>query len=307
MATDAEIRAVLAEVRTLMADVRAMAFGPGVGRFEDGTEAAPGVRFAEDLDTGLYRQAPDRLAIATGGVDRLVVDGTAVEVIGPLYAQLVNLQRQNQSAASPGLYPNGIYSSSHTDSAGWPESLMTMIGVRDGNSRHAQIAFKKDTGKAYVRAAINADSWGSWRKLFSGADIVGTIQRDANGNHVGGVIEDGSNANGEYVLLANGFAIAQSRRLIRATSTDPQFFPFPIAFSSTRTAASMSGNAASASDPAGGTNFTNRFRAYCSTVISTDTSGTGGWKARCRPDLFGYDTSSVSDFGAVLFASGFVQ
>lgn len=306
MATDADIRAVLAEVRTLLADVRAMTLGPGVGRFEDGTEAAPGVRFREDLDTGLYRKSPDRLALVTGGADRLIANPDSVEVAGPLYAQLVNLQRQNQAAAAPGLYPDGIYSSSHTDSAGWPETLMTMIGVRDGNSRHAQIAFKKDTGKTYVRAGINADSWGPWRKLFSGADIVGTIQRDAAGNHTGGIIENGSNANGEYVLFANGFALAQSRRLIRANSTEPQFYPFPIAFSSTRTAASISGNAASTSDPAGGTNFNNRFRAYTATVVSTDVTGAGGWKVRCRPDFFGYDATSVSDFGAVLFASGFV-
>ena len=39
-----------------------------------GTAALPGVAFAVDEDTGMYRNASDQLAFATGGVERILID-----------------------------------------------------------------------------------------------------------------------------------------------------------------------------------------------------------------------------------------
>ena len=42
----------------------------------DGTAAAPGISFANDLNTGIYRPGNDQLAISTGGTGRLFVDAS---------------------------------------------------------------------------------------------------------------------------------------------------------------------------------------------------------------------------------------
>lgn len=50
--------------------------GAGKGLFSDGTVAAPGVRFASDQDTGIYRSGPNTFGMVTGGVLRMWYDGT---------------------------------------------------------------------------------------------------------------------------------------------------------------------------------------------------------------------------------------
>ncbi|RMG97531.1 MAG: hypothetical protein D6706_08395, partial [Chloroflexi bacterium] len=44
------------------------------GLFASGTAAAPGIAFASDTNTGLYRPYSDAVSIATGGADRLFID-----------------------------------------------------------------------------------------------------------------------------------------------------------------------------------------------------------------------------------------
>lgn len=46
----------------------------GLGMFSDGTVAAPGVRFTNDQDTGLFRYGGNALALVTGGVGRVFVN-----------------------------------------------------------------------------------------------------------------------------------------------------------------------------------------------------------------------------------------
>ena len=45
---------------------------------EDGTVAAPGLAFASDIDTGLYRPAADQIAVSTNGVERVKYGTTEV-------------------------------------------------------------------------------------------------------------------------------------------------------------------------------------------------------------------------------------
>lgn len=87
--------------------------GQGSLRFEalqvqhpNGTPAAPSVTFASDLDTGIYRSAADSVAIATGGVSRLVVNNGGASVTGSFTVPA-------GSQAVPGLQfggaTNGVY------------------------------------------------------------------------------------------------------------------------------------------------------------------------------------------------------
>jgi len=48
----------------------------------DGTAAAPGISFASDTNTGIYRPGADQLAISTGGTGRLFVDASGNVGIG---------------------------------------------------------------------------------------------------------------------------------------------------------------------------------------------------------------------------------
>lgn len=48
----------------------------------DGTAAAPGISFASDTNTGIYRPGADQLAISTGGTGRLFVDASGRVGVG---------------------------------------------------------------------------------------------------------------------------------------------------------------------------------------------------------------------------------
>ncbi|MFD2174337.1 hypothetical protein [Rhodobacter lacus] len=61
---------VATQLAALISAYQGIYDGPGQGKFGDGTLAAPGLRFAADLDTGFYRPGANQLAFAEGGVDR---------------------------------------------------------------------------------------------------------------------------------------------------------------------------------------------------------------------------------------------
>lgn len=69
--------------------------GVGAGLFADGSPAAPGLRFANDQDSGIRRTGSNALALVAGGSDRLLVDGSGVNVAGrmtTLQADMVGVQ-----------------------------------------------------------------------------------------------------------------------------------------------------------------------------------------------------------------------
>lgn len=59
--------------------------GVGQGLFADGGNAVPGIRFAADQDTGLFRYGPNLMSAATGGTERMRF-GDTNSSIAPLYA-----------------------------------------------------------------------------------------------------------------------------------------------------------------------------------------------------------------------------
>lgn len=50
--------------------------GPLAGRFENGTAGEPGIAFASDVNTGIYRVSADKMAIVTNGIARATIDST---------------------------------------------------------------------------------------------------------------------------------------------------------------------------------------------------------------------------------------
>jgi hypothetical protein len=64
----------------------------------DGTAGSPGIAFANDLNTGIYRPGSDQIAISTGGTGRLFVDSSGRVGVGTSSPQQL-LHVHNSSAA----------------------------------------------------------------------------------------------------------------------------------------------------------------------------------------------------------------
>jgi len=121
----------------------------------DGTNLLPGIAFADDLNTGIYRPGADQLAISTGGAGRLFVDssgrvgvgttapGNTLEVIGDLSNGLTgkgtinitsNTTTNNGFDASPSIGFSAPYST------GGPRILYGAVAAGKANSNSGNSA-----------------------------------------------------------------------------------------------------------------------------------------------------------------------
>jgi len=83
--TQSYIRELASQAAALVNDYAGVAAGAGEGKFADGTQAVPGIRFSADENTGVRRTGSDAVALVTGGTDRVTVSATgAVAVPGTL-------------------------------------------------------------------------------------------------------------------------------------------------------------------------------------------------------------------------------
>lgn len=76
------LRDTATQLASLVLTYSAVVTGIGAGKFPDGTVGAPGVRFANDEDTGIYRPGANIVAIATNGTERVRVDAAGNISIG---------------------------------------------------------------------------------------------------------------------------------------------------------------------------------------------------------------------------------
>jgi adhesin HecA-like repeat protein len=80
------IRDLASQAADLVNQYSTIANFAGQGKFGDGTATNPGIRFSDDLDTGLYRIGANILGISAGGGERVRVTTTGVAVTGTLSA-----------------------------------------------------------------------------------------------------------------------------------------------------------------------------------------------------------------------------
>lgn len=235
---DVEIATALQQ---LIDDYQATLDGAGQGKFENGTLAAPGMRFINDLNTGLRRAAADRLALVAGGVDQLTVD--AASGLGGALVQDGKTDAGAGKVMLNGAHGLGAsYPATLTDTedpalvtgfsligggtANRPGTLLgglvTIAGYLDSLT---QFAMDRNTGDAWVKAT---DSDGNvaqdWSMLFAQHNIVGTIA-------AGAAIETGSFGNGDYIRFRGGAQICWLN-VLSTNSGSLKNWTFPAAFSS---------------------------------------------------------------------------
>lgn len=93
----------------------------GTGLFGNGSESQPSITFQTDTNTGIYRLGEDDFGITTGGVTRMAIDGTSIEV-GTLSNNL-NLNVNGTSSATRFRAGDGII--------GTPSYSFTTSGAQD--------------------------------------------------------------------------------------------------------------------------------------------------------------------------------
>lgn len=231
----------------------------------DGSAANPGIGFAADPDTGLSRPGANQIGLSAGGVTRAVLSTGALQLDVPLTGTAVQASASDISvpgrlvrtdgalAATLGSF-GGYHAASanrniDTVAAGDAGLYSTANpGTFPPNAGFYWIATQKlYSGEASLQRAVrytssgipqdqsiwwrvrsnNAEGWGPWQRVYSQASILGAVSQ-SGGVPTGAVIERGSNANGDYVRLADGTQICT--RSMAASSGAPATWTFPATF-----------------------------------------------------------------------------
>jgi len=78
--TQSYIRDLASQAATLVNGYQAVKDEVGSGKFTDGTQTVPGIRFTSDDDTGVRRVGANSLALVAGGVDQATVSASGVNL-----------------------------------------------------------------------------------------------------------------------------------------------------------------------------------------------------------------------------------
>lgn len=228
-----------------------------------GTAALPGLAFAGDPDTGLTRPAADQIGLTTGGVQRALLSGSALQLDVPLTGTAVQSGTDDTTsgrllrvgAFGLGLEANGRPAPGNdanlclitgfnyrfsTNGANCPVSnpyggsLHVFRGIGgDAASYRIQQLFMSAANLLYHRASADSGvTWTTWRRLLHNENVLGTVTQ-SSGVPTGAICERGSNANGEYVRYADGTQICARTdlTLVRtATTTLATTWTWPAAF-----------------------------------------------------------------------------
>lgn len=234
----------------------------GQGRFLDGTLTAPGMAFDADRDTGFFRPDENILALVAGAVEQLrltggVASGAAVQsneldaTAGKLMkVGAFGLGHNTQNLApnndvSDGI-PSGFYTTDANTTGTGSEtsvngSLLHVARATGLGSPGAFQLWQRGVGDLLYRhfqSGVPTD----WAAIYTTGNILGTVSQ-SGGVPTGAVIERGSNANGEYVRLADGTQICTHTMPTVATDTafgglysgPVETWNFPAAFFGTPT------------------------------------------------------------------------
>ena len=207
------------------ADTASLLFQTGFsGRAEMGTAGNDNWSIKVSPDGSTWTQAllidaatgkatgPALRGLGVSGVPEIVNDLDAVTTSG-FYAVLIDSQTVGAPVSAGEL------------------SLIVAPGQNMNNT--VQIATVMATGRVFCRTRY-ATAWGLWREFVSRYAIVGTVSQ-SGGIPTGALIEQGSNANGDYVRFADGTQLCWHRSDIASRAAGSAVFvdwTFPAAFAS---------------------------------------------------------------------------
>lgn len=227
--SQAPIRDLYSAVNSLVVEYRGIADGPGQGLFFDGSATAPGLRFANDQDTGFARSASNQIGVVTGGKVRATIDDTVLRYsgvradIGPAVStpgsgghfRLHNDAGQQQwllgHLGNVGATALSIYNivtgneAARIDTAG-----NFLIGVGSGNEHRIRKGAANNAGNAILN--VMADAFTATFTAVSGgqgssANAAMRLATDANTGrslNAGGTINASGADYAEYVRKADG-------------------------------------------------------------------------------------------------------
>jgi hypothetical protein len=223
---------------------------------QSGNAGSPGLAFADQSNTGIFRPAASVLALSVNGTERVRFTTSGLQVTGLLTGtavvqsdtdntanRLVKVGWLGMGAARAILVDDlnnatqgGLHSRWDTSTSNVPSffsgnqgGCFTLPGHSGG--REVQIAYENQgTNKLRLASRQNrAGTWQPWYQIYHSNSILGTVSESA-GVPTGAVIQRGSNANGEFVRFADGTQICWVNQLTTSASADTTW-TFPAAFS----------------------------------------------------------------------------
>lgn len=133
---------------------------------------------------------------------------------------------------------NGLLPANAPGSGSWA-GFSTSCNVNVG----LQVLASGSTQDLYHRARDAANSWASWRRVVDTENLVGTVSQ-SGGVPTGAVIEQGSNANGQYLRFADGTQICS--QTITTGTGSAETWTYPVAFTSAANSVQLTPHSASA-------------------------------------------------------------
>jgi len=152
------------QVTSLISDYATVKDGAGAGKFNSGTASNPSLTFEQDQDSGLFRKGPNELGVAVGGVEKVAVKSTGIDVTGEM---------KSDSLLVSGNASVGLNQDISMDNNGAGQLTI------DGNAYKAAIALNADGMFVYTTSStrdvvLGVNETEILRAKPTGIDVTGT-------------------------------------------------------------------------------------------------------------------------------------
>jgi hypothetical protein len=247
---DSRAAAWVAALATWTSEVNALSGMTSSGLVTDGTASSPGLGFISDTNTGLYRPGADQIGMTAGGTQRVLLSTTALQVSVPITGTAITqsatdttsgrlLKTSDFGVGSPaGNYAPTLDLDTFTSAAGglWffdntktnrPVNYGTALVFPYDTTRVNVLALNGTAAECYIGQLQSSNALPTWARLWHTRNILAAVSQ-SGGVPTGGLIERGSNANGEYARFADGTQICT--RTVTLSSGAGTAWTFPAAF-----------------------------------------------------------------------------
>ena len=219
-------------VQTFIPQMEAITPSDLLAELTNGTAAAPSLAWLSDPDTGFYRAGANQLGIAVGGVMRALLSGSAFQLNVPMTGTAVQSTPDDKTAGklmpvgafglgaadtpgitnftqeiAPGFYRYYEQSAINAPGSGSSYGGYVFVNRLDGSGGTLFLAFRATATignrKAWLGIRTSSTGTVTWTPLYIGGNVLDAVSQ-SGGVPTGGIIERGSNANGDYIKFADG-------------------------------------------------------------------------------------------------------